>query len=159
MSYLSTVLIASAEGEGGLFDFNATLPLVALQFVVLMFALNIIFYAPIMKILDDRDVYIRNTLKEASDILLKADDMSAEYEQKLVDARKQSQTLITKTEEDTKVLVEKEIALTQKDINDLINTGTRELNIQKDLSLKTLQEQVDTLSEQIKAKILVGTSA
>jgi len=85
--------------------------------------------------------------------------MSAEYEQKLVDARKQSQTLITKTEEDTKVLVEKEIALTQKDINDLINTGTRELNIQKDLSLKTLQEQVDTLSEQIKAKILVGTSA
>jgi len=48
MSYLSTVLIASAEGEGGLFDFNATLPLVALQFVVLMFALNIIFYAPIM---------------------------------------------------------------------------------------------------------------
>lgn len=159
MSYLSTVLIASAEGEGGLFDFNATLPLVALQFVVLMFALNIIFYAPIMKILDDRDVYIRNTLKEASDILLKADDMSAEYEQKLVDARKQSQTLITKTEEDTKVLVEREIALTQKDINDLINTGTRELNIQKDLSLKTLQEQVDTLSEQIKAKILVGTSA
>ena len=159
MSYLSTVLIASAEGEGGLFDFNATLPLVALQFVVLMFALNIIFYAPIMKILDDRDVYIRNTLKEASDILLKADDMSAEYEQKLVDARKQSQTLISKTEEDTKVLVEKEIALTQRDINDLINTGTRELNVQKDLSLKTLQEQVDTLSEQIKAKILVGTSA
>lgn len=158
MSYLSTVLIASAEGEGGLFDFNATLPLVALQFVVLMFALNIIFYAPIMKILDDRDVYIRNTLKEASDILLSADDMSAKYEQKLVDARKQSQSLILKTEEDTKVLVEKEIALTQKDINELINTGTRELNIQKDLSLKTLQEQVDTLSEQIKAKILVGTS-
>lgn len=159
MSYLSTVLIASAEGEGGLFDFNATLPLVALQFVVLMFALNVIFYAPIMKILDDRDVYIRNTLKEASDILLKADDMSTKYEQKLVDARKQSQVLISKTEEDTKVLVDKEIALTQKDINDLINTGTRELNIQKDLSLKTLQEQVDTLSEQIKAKILVGTSA
>jgi F-type H+-transporting ATPase subunit b len=158
MSYLSTVLIASAEGEGGLFDFNATLPLVALQFVVLMFALNVIFYAPIMKILDDRDVYIRNTLKEASDILLKADDMSTKYEQKLVDARKQSQVLISKTEEDTKVLVDKEIALTQKDINDLINTGTRELNIQKDLSLKTLQEQVDTLSEQIKAKLLVGTS-
>jgi F0F1-type ATP synthase membrane subunit b/b' len=84
--------------------------------------------------------------------------MSAKYEQKLVDARKQSQSLILKTEEDTKVLVEKEIALTQKDINELINTGTRELNIQKDLSLKTLQEQVDTLSEQIKAKILVGTS-
>jgi len=158
MSYLSTVLIASAEGEGGLFDFNATLPLVALQFVVLMFALNVIFYAPIMKILDDRDVYIRDTLKDASDILLKADNMSTDYEQKLADARKQSQILISKTEQDTKVLVDKEIALTQRDINDLLNTGTRELNIQKDLSLKTLQEQVDMLSEQIKAKLLVGTS-
>ena len=28
-------ILATSEGEGGLFDFNATLPLMALQFVLL----------------------------------------------------------------------------------------------------------------------------
>ena len=39
------------ESEGGLFDFNATLPLMALQFLLLMVLLNIIFYKPVARYL------------------------------------------------------------------------------------------------------------
>jgi len=162
MNYLSTVLIApyiaSSDGPGGLFDFNATLPLVGIQFVVLMFVLNIIFYAPITQILEERDTYIRKTLKEASDVVVKANEISSEYEQKMEEARKQAGLKMASTEQETKALINEELRLTQKDISKLISSGTEELNLQKDLSLKTLQERVDTLSEQIKAKILVGIS-
>ena len=34
------ILLAQEGGPGGLFDIGATLPLVALQFLVLMFVLN-----------------------------------------------------------------------------------------------------------------------
>jgi len=36
-------ILATSEGEGGLFDFNATLPLMALQFVLLTIVLTFIF--------------------------------------------------------------------------------------------------------------------
>ena len=39
-------------GPGGLFDINATLPLVALQFVLLMVILNILLYSPLLTIID-----------------------------------------------------------------------------------------------------------
>ncbi len=45
----------STESEGGLFDFNATLPLMAIQILLLMVALNLIFYKPISQVLDERD--------------------------------------------------------------------------------------------------------
>jgi F-type H+-transporting ATPase subunit b len=47
-SLLSSVfIIIGAESEGGLFDFNATLPLMAVQIVVLSLLLNFIFYKPL----------------------------------------------------------------------------------------------------------------
>ena len=60
------------ESEGGLFDFDATLPFMALQIILLTFVLNILFYGPVTKILDDRNTTIRNNLKEASITLVKA---------------------------------------------------------------------------------------
>ena len=36
----------AAEEKGGLFDFGATLPLVAIEFLLLMFVLNLILYNP-----------------------------------------------------------------------------------------------------------------
>ena len=43
-----SLLTSSSEiiGPGGLFDINATLPLVAIQFLLLMVILNIILYNP-----------------------------------------------------------------------------------------------------------------
>jgi F-type H+-transporting ATPase subunit b len=48
-----SILISSSEvsGPGGLFDINATLPLVAIQFVLLTVILNIILYNPLLTLL------------------------------------------------------------------------------------------------------------
>ena len=50
--FLLALQAASTEEAGGLFDFNATLPLMALQILLLMVVLNAIFYTPIAKVLD-----------------------------------------------------------------------------------------------------------
>jgi len=50
----ATNMLALTEGEGGLFDFNATLPLMALQFVLLTVVLTFIFYKPVSKVIDER---------------------------------------------------------------------------------------------------------
>jgi F-type H+-transporting ATPase subunit b len=48
-----SILISTSEvsGPGGLFDIGATLPLVAIQFLLLMVILNIILYSPLLAII------------------------------------------------------------------------------------------------------------
>ena len=56
MVYLSNLFLVlgdTMEGSGGLFDLNATLPVMALQVVLLTFLLNIFFYAPVTEVLDN----------------------------------------------------------------------------------------------------------
>nr|YP_009315745.1 ATP synthase CF0 subunit II [Trichogloeopsis pedicellata]SCW24403.1 ATP synthase CF0 subunit II [Trichogloeopsis pedicellata] len=153
---LSFILSESTgkEIEGGLFDFNATLPLMAFQFLILMVILDNIFYKPVAKVLDDRDEYIRNSLTTASAYLNKANQLTLQYEQELANARKDAQELIRKSQKDAQEIVLVKIKKAQKDAEILIAEATQQLVLQKEEAIKTLENQVETLSEQIKLKLL-----
>jgi F-type H+-transporting ATPase subunit b len=128
----------STESEGGLFDFNATLPLMAIQILLLMVALNLIFYKPISQVLDERDESIRKQLTEASEMLMRAENITKQYELDLAQERREAL----------------EIKQAQKDTEQLVTEATNQLNSQKEKALKALEEQVNTLSEQIKNKLI-----
>jgi F-type H+-transporting ATPase subunit b len=93
-----SILTSSSEisGPGGLFDLNATLPLVAIQFLLLMFILNVILYNPLLTIIEERKEYILTNLSEASKVLAEANKLTTQYEQELENLRKQAQLEITK---------------------------------------------------------------
>lgn len=145
---------SNAEVEGGLFDFNATLPLMALQFIVLTFLLNFIFYKPVSNVLDERDEYIRNSLTTASASLIKANELARKYEQELAQSRKQAQDLIKTSQKEAQEVVSVKIKEAQQEAKTLVSEASYQLNIQKERALRTLESQVDTLSDQIKFKLL-----
>lgn len=147
---------SNIETEGGLFDFNATLPLVTLQFLILMMLLNLIFYKPITHILDERDEYIRNSLTTASASLLKAEELTHRYEQKLAESRKKAQDAIRSSQKEAQEIVSIKIKEAQKEAEQLISAASDQLKVQKEQAIKTLEDQVDVLSEQIKTKLLSG---
>lgn len=95
-----TTLISNSEvtGPGGLFDINATLPLVAIQFIILMVILNIILYSPLLTVITERNEYILNNLAKASEILTEANDLTTEYEQELTKVRKEAQLEIVNSQ-------------------------------------------------------------
>jgi F-type H+-transporting ATPase subunit b len=99
----------STESEGGLFDFNATLPLMAIQILLLMVALNLIFYKPIGQVLDERDESIRKQLTEASEMLMKAESITKQYELDLAQERREAQTIITSAQKGAQEIVAMEI--------------------------------------------------
>jgi F-type H+-transporting ATPase subunit b len=144
----------STESKGGLFDFNATLPIMAFQIVLLMLILNFIFYKPIGKILDERDELIRNKLTQASEMLIKAENITKQYELDLNRERREAQSIITSAQKGAQDIVAMEIRQAQKDTELLVAEATSQLNSQKEKALKALEEQVSTLSEQIKNKLL-----
>jgi F-type H+-transporting ATPase subunit b len=151
-------MLAISEGAGGLFDFNATLPFMALQFVLLTIVLTFVFYKPISNVLEERETLINTNLSTASEKLLKADELCKQYEEQLKDAKASAQTVIGTAESEAKEIVAQEIAQARKDAASLIDQTNIELEAQKKLALEQLETQIDELSQLIKEK-LVGKQA
>jgi F-type H+-transporting ATPase subunit b len=151
---LFTHVIAVAEGAGGLFDFNATLPLMAIQFILLTVILTFVFYKPIAKLLDERETSISTNLAEASEKLIKADELYKQYDEQLKLARTNAQSVIAESEKEAKEIVAAEINQARQDAANLIQQTNKELEAQKSLALQKLETQVEELSQLIKEKLL-----
>jgi len=87
-----------------MFDFDATLPVMALQFILLAVILNAVFYKPLSKVLDERAEYIRQTEGGAKEQLAKTEALVQEYELQLSSARKQSQEIIAQAQAEAQKL-------------------------------------------------------
>jgi F-type H+-transporting ATPase subunit b len=150
----ATQMLAMTEGAGGLFDFNATLPLMALQIILLSVVLTFVFYKPVSKVIDEREAYINGNLTTASEKLIKADELYNEYDEKLKSARVTAQATIAQSEKEAKDVVSLEINEARKDATALIEKTNRELEAQKSAALEQLETQADELSQLIKEKLL-----
>jgi len=150
----ATQMLAMTEGAGGLFDFNATLPLMAIQFILLTVVLTFVFYKPVGKVIDERETYINDNLTTAAEKLIKADELYKEYDEQLKTARVNAQTIIAQSEKEAKDVVSAEIDEARKDAAKLIEKTNKELETQKTLALQQLETQVDELSQLIKEKLL-----
>ena len=147
-------MLAMSEWAGGLFDFNATLPLMAIQFLLLTVVLTFVFYKPVSNVIEDRETYINDNLTTASEKLIKADELYNEYDEQLKTARVNAQAIIAKSEKEAKDTVALEITQARQDAATLIEKTNRELEDQKTLALEQLESQVDDLSQLIKEKLL-----
>lgn len=147
-------MLAVSEGAGGLFDFNATLPLMALQFVLLTVVLTFVFYKPVSTVLEERETLINTNLSSASEKLLKADELCKQYEEQLKEAKTSAQSVIAIAESEAKEIVSQEVAQARKDAAKLIDQTNLELEAQKKLALQQLETQIDELSQLIKEKLL-----
>jgi F-type H+-transporting ATPase subunit b len=152
-----SVLISSSEisGPGGLFDFNLTLPLIAIQFLLLMVILNVILYNPLLTIIEERKEYILTNLSEASKILAEANQLTTEYEQELDNVRKEAQLEITKSQKIHKEILEVELNISQKYIDNLLDTITKDLLAKKEIALNNLDEIVQSLASNIENRLAI----
>jgi F-type H+-transporting ATPase subunit b len=155
-SLLSSVfIILGAEGEGGLFDFNATLPLLAAQIVMLSLLLNFVFYKPLTETILERQDFIQKSLADAKEFLSKAETLFEDYEEKLALGRKEAQLLVSNAEKEAQEIVSVEVLKAQQDAQSLIEETTQELEKQKTQAIGMLEQQVDLLTDEIKKKLIV----
>jgi F-type H+-transporting ATPase subunit b len=140
--------------EGGLFDFNATLPIMMIQFVILATLLNSLFYKPVGKMLDDRDEYIRNNSVGGEDRLAEAKKLTQQYETELADARRQAQSVIAEAKAAAQKIAGDELAAAQQAAQAEKEKASKEIADQKQAAFSTLEKDVDALSKQILAKLI-----
>ena len=152
-----SILISSSEisGPGGLFDINATLPLVAIQFILLMVILNIILYSPLLTIIEERKEYILSHLAQASEKLAQAKEITTQYETDLEAVRKESQLEITNSQNIHKEILNIELDISQKYIDNLLETISSDLLNKKKTALNSLDTIVQSLCTEVETKLSI----
>jgi F-type H+-transporting ATPase subunit b len=152
-----SILISNSEvsGPGGLFDIDATLPLVAIQFLLLIVILNIILYSPLLTIIEERKEYILTNLGKASELLSEANKLIAQYEEELNSVRKEAQLEITNSQKIHKEILEIELNISQKYIDNLLDTITKDLLNKKNVALNSLDEIVQSLCVDIETRLSI----
>jgi F-type H+-transporting ATPase subunit b len=152
-----SILISSSEvsGPGGLFDFNLTLPLVAIQFVLLTVLLNVILYNPLLTVIEERKEYILTNLSKASELLAEANKLTEQYEQELNNVRKEAQLEITNSQKIHKEILEIELDISQKYIDNLLDTIQKDLLSKKNMALNSLDEIVQSLCVDIETRLSI----
>jgi F-type H+-transporting ATPase subunit b len=155
MVNLSILISDSVEGPGGLFDIGATLPLVALQFVLLAFVLNSLLYTPLLTIISERNDSIVNNLANAFQTLTIANELTTQYEQELSSVRKEAQLEIGKSQKIHKEILDIELDISQKYIDSLLDKVTIDFNNKKDDVLNNLDNQIKLLTSQIEKKLSI----
>ncbi len=152
----STILLAveAVKKEGGLFDIGPTLPVMAIQFLVLMFVLNQLLYKPLSKAIDDRAEYVRHKKVDAKERLSKAEKLAEQYEQELGLTRKQAQATITTAQAEAQKIAAQKIAEAQQEAQAKREIAAQEIEQQKQAAMSNLEQQIDGLSRQILEKLL-----
>ena len=155
INFSTLILSSEVNGPGGLFDINATLPLVAIQFVILMFVLNIILYTPLLTIIEERKEYILTFLGKAAEILAEANVLTAQYEEELTNIRKEAQLEITNSQKIHKEILDLEINISQKYLDNLLDTITTDFDDKKTSALNNLEDSVQSLCDDINTRLSI----
>ena len=137
-----------------MFDFDATLPLVAIQFLLLVAVLNAVFFKPLSKVLSDRQDYVNGNNAEARERQDKAKRLEQNYNDKLLSSRRQSQSIIADAQTEAQKKSSSQIADTQRRLQEQSMGVQLELEQQKQAAFNTLEKEVDALSQQILNKLL-----
>ncbi len=153
----SWLLLAEAGAqEGGLFDLDATLPLMAVQVVLLTLILNALFFRPVGRAVEEREGFIATSRADAKQKLAQAQRLEADLTEQLKEARQQAQQLIVEAEQEVDKLYREALAAAQADANATREKARREIEAQRDQALAALGAQSDRLGALIVDRLLAA---
>jgi F-type H+-transporting ATPase subunit b len=150
------LLAEAAAPKGGLFDLDATLPLMAVQVVLLTFLLNALFFRPVGKAVEDREGFISTSRAQAKEKLAQAERLEAELKAQLLDARKQSLAVIQEAEEEVDRLFREALALAQSEANAVREKARVQVDAQKAEAFAGIDAQAEKLGSLIVDRLLAA---
>ena len=140
--------------EGGLFDINATLPLMAIQVVVLTYLLNSLFFKPVGKVVEKREEYVKNNVTAAKNKLAEVEKLEADLLNQLQKARSEAVKIVNEAEQDSEKLYQEAIDLANNEANASKEKARLEIENQTSSARKQLSQQADDLSELIVNRLI-----
>lgn len=135
-------------------EFNATFIVSAISFIVFSIIMNAIFYKPLSKIVDERQKFIDESLKDAKNKTAKSEEIIKDKRKKVETTKQDARKIIVDKSEEAKS--QKNVLTTdaQQKAVQTINTAKDELTKSESEAQIILSEDAKNLAMQISSKIL-----
>ncbi|KAL1562298.1 ATP synthase subunit b', chloroplastic-like [Salvia divinorum] len=153
LSQAPAALAADIE-KAALFDFNLTLPIIAVEFLFLMFAMDKLYYSPLGKFMDERDAAIREKLSSVKDTSAEVKQLEEQGSAMMKAARAEISAALNKMKKETQVEVEEKLAEGRRKIEAELQEALASLEKQKEDTIAALDSQIAALSQDIVNKVL-----
>ena len=141
--------------EGGLFDINATLPLMAIQVVALTYILNSLFFKPVGNVVEKREKFVSNNIMDAKNKLSEVEKLEADLLSQLQSARSEAQMIVSEAENESDKLYKEALELANNEANVSKEKARLEIDNQTSLARDQLFKQADDLSELIVNRLIL----
>ncbi|XP_039130043.1 ATP synthase subunit b', chloroplastic [Dioscorea cayenensis subsp. rotundata] len=146
--------LASEIEKAALFDFNLTLPAIAIEFLLLMIALDKIYFTPLGKFMDSRDAAIRAQLGEVKDTSEEVKQLEEQAAAVMKAARAEITAALNKMKKETTAELEVKLVEGRKKVERELAEALENLEKQKEDTIKALDSQIAALSNEIVKKVL-----
>ena len=147
-------LAEEEETKGALFDFDATLPSMVAQFLLLMVLLNTTFYGPVGKVIDERDTFIKDKLASVKGGASETQSLAAKTEAILSEARAEAAKEINAMKDATDAKVKAKLAEAKAEQDKKIAAAMTQLASESQASENALKAEVGPTVDKVVAKVL-----
>ncbi|GAB2215412.1 hypothetical protein Droror1_Dr00019796 [Drosera rotundifolia] len=146
--------LAEEFEKAQLFDFDLTLPIIAAEFLLLMFALDKIYYTPLGDFMDARDAAIKAKLEAVKDNSEEIKALEDQANAVMRAARAEIASALNKMRKETAEEVEKLLQEGKRRMEAELEEALEALEMERDETVLALEKQIVQLEEEIVKKVL-----
>ncbi|KAG1363334.1 ATP synthase subunit b', chloroplastic [Cocos nucifera] len=146
--------LAEQMEKAALFDFNLTLPAIAVEFLLLMVALDKLYFTPLGKFMDGRDSAIRAKLGDVKDTSEEVKQLEEQAAAVMRAARAEISAALNEMKKETSAELEQKLAEGRKRVEAELAEALQNLEKQKEDTIKALDSQIAALGDEIVKKVL-----
>jgi len=142
---------------GGILDslgINQTLVAQVFNFVILLIFLRIVVYPHIIRMLDERQNYIENSVNAAEEERKQAEDLRQQYLAEMQKSKDEARDIIQKASKAGEEQAREIIEAAKAESNRIKESALEDINREKEKAVAELREQVATLSILVASKIV-----
>jgi F-type H+-transporting ATPase subunit b len=125
-----------------------------LAFLVLMWLLKKFAWGPLMGVMKKREEHVANEIDSAENARKEAEELLAQHQQLMKDARLESQTFIDSAKKQGEVQKEEIITAARTEADRLKEAARLEIQQERENAVQALREQVASLSVLIASKVI-----
>jgi F-type H+-transporting ATPase subunit b len=124
------------------------------NFTLLAVLLYFVAYKPILRMLDERSARIKKGLEDAETASKRAAEMEQEFEQRMVEARKEGQEIIAQATQMSEKARQDILETAREESRAQIEKAKDEIARERELAMAELRQQVADLSLTISEKVI-----
>ncbi len=137
-----------------MFNFNLTIAIQMVSFLVFVFLMNRIFFRPIVRAIEARQAYLLEQQQKASESLKETESLQRDYEARLRKAREEAQAIVAQATAEADSRRREALAQASAQAAAVIEAARGEIAHERDTALQSLRSEVAAIAGTISAKVM-----